>query len=177
MKEHESIKRRIGLNIVQLNERQTRIYLTSEAVSYGWGGITLISRLSGVSSTTVQLGIKESNKEVETAASDRIRRAGAGRKKEKDRQQRLEKAILDIVESRTVGDPMRVIIRTGKSSGNIQTKLHQRGYKASCELIRQILQENEYSMQSNRKTREGGTHPDRDTQFEFIQKVAFIYFK
>jgi hypothetical protein len=97
MEEQESIKKRIEMNLPQLNERQTRIYLASEAVSYGWGGITLISKLSGSSPKTIQFGIKESNKEVETASPGKIRRSGAGRKKEKDRQQGLEKAILDIV--------------------------------------------------------------------------------
>jgi hypothetical protein len=175
MEEQESIKKRIEINMHQLNERQTRIYLASEAVSYGWGGITLISKLSGVSPKTIQFGIKESNKEVETASPCKIRRSGAGRKKEKDRQPGLEKAILDIVEAHTVGDPMRVIIWTSKSSRNIQTELQHRGYKASHELIRQILQDNEYSLHSNRKTHEGGNHPDRDAQFEFINKKSKLF--
>jgi transcriptional antiterminator len=98
------------INLNQLNEKQSRIYLASEALSYGWDGITLISKLSGVSQTTIQLGIKELNKEVEMASADKIRRAGAGRKREKDKQQGLEEAVLELVEGHTIGDPMRVII-------------------------------------------------------------------
>lgn len=97
MEVQESIRRRIKINMPQLNERQTRTYLASEAVSYGWGGVTLVSNLSGVSPKTIQLGIKETKKEVETAAPGKIRRAGAGRKKEKYKQEGLDKAILDIV--------------------------------------------------------------------------------
>lgn len=70
---------------------------------------------------------------------------------------------------------MRVIIWTSKSLRNIQTELQQRGFKASHELIRQILQENEYSLQSNRKTQEGGNHPDRDAQFEFINRKSNLF--
>jgi hypothetical protein len=70
---------------------------------------------------------------------------------------------------------MRVIIWTSKSSRNIQTELQQQGFKASHELIRQILQENEYSLQSNRKTHEGGNHPDRNAQFEFINKKSKLF--
>ncbi|MDR0604403.1 MAG: hypothetical protein LBG80_08900 [Bacteroidales bacterium] len=59
MKTRETIQKRIRINLGQLNERQSRIYLASEAISYGWGGITLISQLSGISRKTIQLGIKE----------------------------------------------------------------------------------------------------------------------
>jgi len=118
------------------------------------------------------LGIKELKKEIPEAPENRIRREGAGRKREKDKQVGLEKAILDIVEAHTVGDPMRVIIWTSKSVRKIQEELQKQGYKVSHELIRQVLQQNEYSMQSNRRTQEGGNHPDRDAQFEFINNKS-----
>jgi transposase len=172
MERFEIIQKRIRINLEQLNERQTRIYLASEAISYGWGGITLISKLSDVSQKTIQLGIKELNKEIETAQSDKIRRAGAGRKRAKNKQAGLEKAILEIVEGHTVGDPMRVIMWTSKSTRHIQEELRERGFKVSHELIRQILKQNAYSLQSNRRTQEGGHHPDRDAQFNFINEKS-----
>ena len=162
------IKQRIDTMLPYLNEKQTRLYLANEALSHGWGGITLISNLSGKSTKTIQLGIKELKKEIPAVPENRIRREGAGRKPEKDKQNGLEKAILDIVEAHTVGDPMRVIMWTGKSVRNIQKELAKQGFTASYELIRQILQQNNYSLQSNRRTQEGGNHPDRDAQFEFI---------
>jgi transposase len=172
MEAHETMQKRIRINLNQLNEKQSRIYLASEATSYGWGGITLTSKLSGVSHKTIQLGIKELNKEIEPASADKIRRTGAGRKQEKYKQQGLEEAILELVEGHTVGDPMRVIIWTSKSTRHIQKELLERGFKVSHESIRQILKQNEYSLQSNKRTQEGGDHPDRDAQFNFINEKS-----
>jgi hypothetical protein len=168
MDTHAKIKERIDTMLPYLNERQTRLYLSNEALSYGWGGISLISNLSGKSPKIIKLGIKELKKELPEASPKRIRREGAGRKREKDKQDGLEKAILTIVECHTVGDPMRVIIWTSKSVRNIQKELQKQGFQVSHELIRQILRQNKYSLQSNRRTHEGGIHPDRDAQFQFI---------
>ena len=172
MDTNKQIKQRIETILPYLNERQTRLYLANEALSYGWGGISLISKFSGKSQKIIQLGIKELKKEIPEAPENRIRRAGAGRKREKDKQAGLEKAILDIVEAHTIGDPMRVIIWTSKSVRKIQEELKKQGFNVSHELIRQILQQNKYSMQSNRRTHEGGNHPDRDAQFEFINNKS-----
>jgi len=169
------IKQRIDTMLPYLNEKQSRLYLANEAISYGWGGITLISKLSGKNQKIIHLGIKELKKEIPEAEGNRIRREGGGRKREKDKQHGLEQAILDIVEAHTVGDPMRVIIWTSKSVRNIQEELLKQGFKVSHELIRQILQENNYSLQSNRRTQEGGNHPDRDAQFEFINNKSNIF--
>jgi len=167
-----AIKRRIDTILPYLNEKQTRLYLSNEALSYGWGGITLISKLSRKSPKIIQLGIKELKKEITETPENRIRRDGAGRKREKDKQFGLEKAILSIVEPHTSGDPMRVIIWTSKSVRNIQKELQKQDFKVSHELIRQILLQNKYSLQSNRRTQEGGNHPDRDAQFEFINNKS-----
>ena len=88
------IRQRIDTILPYLNEKQSRLYLANEALSYGWGGITLISKLSGKSQKIIQLGVKELKKEIPQAPENRIRRKGAGRKREKDKQQGLEKAIL-----------------------------------------------------------------------------------
>jgi hypothetical protein len=170
-----NIKKRIDTILPYLNERQSRLYLASEAMSYGWGGITLISKLSGKSPKVIQLGVKELKKEIPEAPENRIRRVGAGRKREKDKQAGLENAILDIVEAHTVGDPMRVIIWTSKSVRKIQEELQKQGFKVSHELIRQLLRQNKYSLQSNRRTQEGGKHADRDAQFEFINNKSKRY--
>ncbi|MDR2408770.1 MAG: ISAzo13 family transposase, partial [Bacteroidales bacterium] len=172
METNETMQKRIRINLNQLNEKQSRIYLASEAISYVWGGITLTSKLSGVSHKTIQLGIKELKEEIETASADKIRRAGAGRKQEKDKQQGLEEAILELVEGHTVGDTMRVIIWTSKSVRHIQKELLERGFKVSHELIRQILKRNEYSLQFTKRTRAGSNHPDRDAQFNFINEKS-----
>jgi hypothetical protein len=104
----------------------------------------------------ILINLNQLNKEIETAPADKIRRTGSGRKREKDKQNGLEKAVLELVEGHTVGDPMRIIIWTSKSARHIQKELRERGFKVSHELIRQILKQNAYSLQSNRRTQEGG---------------------
>ena len=159
-----------------LNEKQYRLLLASEAKSYGWGGQSKISELSGASRALIFRGIKElENPELQTEKK-RIRHSGAGRKKEAVKQEGLVPAILQIVEPHTAGDPMKPLLWTSKSVRHIQEELKTKGFKVSHELIRRILNENDYSLQTNRKTKEGGNHPGRDAQFEFInnQTMQFI---
>jgi len=174
--EEKIIKQRIASILPILNEKQSRIYLASEAVSIGWGGKSKISVLSGMSRAAITRGekeIKASDFKVEKGA---IRKSGGGRKKEVVKNSGLLEAIKQIVEPYTVGDPESLLLWTSKSVRKIQELLAEKGYKISHELIRQILLESGYSLQTNRKTLEGGDHPDRDAQFEFInsQSKEFI---
>jgi hypothetical protein len=155
-----------------LGEIEFQIKTDAGCNSYGWGGITLISKLSGASQTTIKLGIKELGKGIEIASANKIRCSGAGRKREKDKQQGLEETVLELVEGHTVGDPMRIIMWTRKSARHLQEELLERGFKVSHELIRQILKQNEYIMQSNQRLQEGVNHPDRDAQFNFINEKS-----
>ena len=175
--EESIIKKKIERMLPILNEKQSRIYLASEAESLGWGGKSKISELSGVSRAAIARGekdIKESDFQVEKG---KIRKSGGGRKKEVSKNLGLVKAIKQIVEPYTIGDPESLLLWTSKSVRKIKELLEQQGYKISHELIRQILQESGYSLQTNRKTKEGGDHPDRDAQFEFInnQSKEFIF--
>jgi transposase len=166
------IKKKLERMLPILNEKQSRIYLATEAESLGWGGKSKISELSGVSRAAIARGEKEikgSNIEVEKG---RIRKTGGGRKKEVSKNLGLVDAIKQIVEPYTVGDPESLLLWTSKSVRKIKELLENQGYKISHELIRQILQESGYSLQTNRKTKEGGDHVDRDAQFEFINKQS-----
>jgi hypothetical protein len=166
--EDDKIQERINSLAPFLNEKQRRLQLAVEAKSYGWGGQSKISMLSGANRMLIARGIKElENIDLQTD-KDRIRHKGSGRKKEVTKQEGLVAAILQIVEPHTVGDPMKPLLWTSKSVRHIQKELLEQGFKASHELIRQILIEQKYSLQTNRKTKEGGNHPDRDAQFEFI---------
>jgi transposase len=166
--EDKAIKQRIAIVLPLLNEKQSRIYLGAESKSYGWGGQTKISQLANVSRALVSRGVIEiDNPELQTN-TDKIRHPGAGRKKEIIKQEGLKTAIQQIVEPHTIGDPMKVLLWTSKSVRKIQALLKEKDYHVSHELIRQILQDLGYSLQSNKKTQEGGNHPDRDAQFEFI---------
>jgi hypothetical protein len=161
--DEEQIKDRISTMLPLLDEKQSRLYLAAEAKSCGWGGKSKISRLSGVNRMLISRGAKELKNPDIQSPKDRIRKKGAGRKKEIDKQEGLVSAIKEIVEPHTMGAPMRPLLWTGKSVRKIQELLKEQGYKASHELIRQILQQElKYSMQSNKKTKEGGDQPDRD---------------
>jgi transposase len=167
------IQDRIETILPLLDERQTRQYLAAESISFGRGGKTLISRLSGVRRLSISRGEQELNDTNLTKISKgRIRQSGAGRKKELDKQPGLIDSIKEIVEPHTIGDPEKVLLWTSKSVRNIQEALELQGYKISHELVRQLLQSLGYSMQSNRKVHEGGSHPDRDTQFEYINEKS-----
>jgi hypothetical protein len=143
-----------------------------EAKIYGWGGKSKIAELSGESRFLIACGVKELNDPALQSEGDSIRHSGGGRKKEINKQPGLVAAILEIVDPYTVGDPMKPLLWTSKSVRHIQKELKEKGYNISHELIRQILQQQKYSLQTNRKTKEGGNHPDRDAQFAFINNKA-----
>ena len=170
--EERIIKRRIESVLPVLNEKQARIYLASEAASIGRGGKSKISVLSGKSRASIVRGEKEAKEFDYKAEKGNIRKPGGGRKKEVSKNPGLVEAIRQIVEPYTVGDPESLLLWTSKSVRKIKELLEEKGYKVSHELIRQILQESGYSLQTNRKTREGGDHPDRDAQFEFISRQS-----
>jgi len=167
------IKRRIEIVLPLLNERESRIYLGAEAQSIGWGGITKIHQLSGVNRQTIGVGTKEIEQEtVQELEKGRIRKKGAGRKKKVETHPQLLLDIMEIILPHTMGDPEKPLIWCSKSIRKIQKVLHERGYQISHESIRQCLKSLGFSLQSNKKTEEGGDHPDRDAQFEHINAVV-----
>jgi transposase len=171
------IQQRIIGMLPLLNERQRRIYLGFEARSLGWGGVSKIHRLSGVHRETISLGIKEAGCEsiqepVQASAKSRIRKKGGGRKKEVEKNPQLLLEIMDIILPHTMGDPEKPLMWCSKSTRKLREILRERGYKISHECIRQCLKTSGFSLQSNKKTQEGGDHPDRDAQFEHINAVS-----
>jgi hypothetical protein len=172
METDDIIKARIEAVLPMLNERQARIYLAAEAQSVGWGGKSKIAQLSSVTRRTIAKGGTESLLKEDNAPQSRIRKAGGGRKKVIEHQPRILQAIEDIVSPHTMGDPMNPLIWTSKSIRKITAGLLVLGYKVSHEVVRQCLIELGYSLQANKKTKEGGGSPDRDAQFEHINKTA-----
>jgi transposase len=170
--EDEQIKKRILTVLPLLDERQSRIYLASEAQSIGWGGQTKIASLSGKSRFLIARGARELQNPAFEPSPNGIRRKGGGRKKEVDRQAGLVARIKEIINAHTVGDPERLLLWTSKSVRHIQDSLSKSGYKISHESIRRILSSEGYSLQTNRKVKEGGEHIDRDAQFEYINNTA-----
>jgi len=165
------IKKRIETVLPMLNELQRRIYLSAEAQSIGWGGKSRIAQLSSVTRRTIAKGENDSFVK-EEATKNRIRKEGGGRKKVVDHQPEILQAIEDIVSPHTMGNPMNPLIWTSKSIRKISTELLVLGFKVCHEVVRQCLIELGYSLQANKKTKEGGNSPDRDAQFEYINQTT-----
>src|SRR5947209_5846474 len=175
MQEEEAIKRRFELVAGELNERTRRLVAASEAMAMGWGGISAVSRATGLSRKAISHGIEELQ-EGGGASEGRIRRKGGGRKKTVSKQPSLREDLERLVEPVTRGDPESPLRWTSKSVRKLAKELRQQGHQVSHQLVSELLHELGYSLQVNRKTREGGDHVDRDTQFEHLnaQAQAFL---
>lgn len=171
------IKARLDSVLPLLDEQNHRRYLGAEAKSIGWGGKSIISRLTGVTRRTISKGEQELSGNLDHLSENRIRKEGGGRKKAVDLQPEILKEIERIVSPHTMGDPMNPLIWTSKSAAKITSELLILGYKISHEVVRQSLKSLGYSLQSNKKTKEGGTHEDRDAQFEFINSLTKKFIK
>lgn len=171
----EIIKARLDTVLPLLNEQNLRRYLGAEAKSIGWGGKSIISRLTGVTRRTISKGEQELSGNLDLLSENRIRKEGGGRKKIVDLQPEILKEIERIVNPHTMGDPMNPLMWTSKSAAKITSELLLLGYKISHEVVRQSLKSLGYSLQSNKKTKEGGTHEDRDAQFEFINSLTMQF--
>lgn len=161
-----------------LDENTARVYLASEAESLGRGGKQRVSRLAKVSRVRINKGIKELNNSsllVKSENTQRIRKAGGGRKKLKEVDLKLVEAIETIVSPHTMGDPMKVLLWTNKSLRNITKALNNQGFVISHVTVGDILKSIGYSLQVNKKTDEGGKDPDRDKQFEYINETSLLF--
>ena len=171
MKEEAGIKRRFELVAGELNERSRRLVAASEAVAIGWGGISAVSRATGLSRKAISHGIKELQERGE-GSEGRIRRIGGGRKTTVSKDPSLREDLERLVEPLTRGDPESPLRWTCKSVRSLEVELKRQGHQVSYQLVSELLHELGYSLQANRKTREGGDHPDRDAQFEYINAQA-----
>ncbi|MGB4576982.1 MAG: ISAzo13 family transposase [Paludibacter sp.] len=173
------LKEKLRKVLTILDERQRRLYLASEALILGRGGTTKISKLTGVSRITINSGILElqalNEEDMDTSSKKRIRQKGGGRKKKSDLDENIKKTIFEIVSPHTMGNPMNPLVWTSKSLRKISELAKEKGYNISHKLVGVILSEEGYSLQSNRKTDEGGTHIDRDAQFEFINSLVKVF--
>lgn len=158
------------LNVVQdLDERGRRRWAASEALSLGWGGISSVAAATGISDRTIRNGIREL-RHPDPLAPNRQRRSGGGRKSRKDTQPGLAAALRGLVEPDSRGDPQSPLQWTCKSTRALARALQADGFEVSHATVGQLLKAAGFSLQSNRKTREGTEHPDRNLQFEHIAR-------
>lgn len=172
----EEQKKRIETMLPLLNERQLRQYLGAEAESIGFGGIELVSNISGKARNTIVAGIKDNNSGEEF--NNRVRRVGGGRKLIKIKIPEIVKEIENIVKNETFGNPENPLSYTTKSLRKIESILKGKGYSIGYDVIGDVLKELGYSLQLNQKMLQVGTaHPDRNTQFEFINNKSLEFIK
>ena len=157
-----------------LDERLRRLHAASEAKAIGHGGIKLVSKATGVAIGSIKQGLKELCQRLENKSGgrQRIRREGAGRKATVKVNAALTAALESLVEPVTRGNPESSLRWTCKSLRQLESELKKQGHIVSHTSIGDLLKNMGYSLQGNRKTLEGTSHPDRNAQFEYINTIA-----
>jgi transposase len=150
-----------------LDERQRRLWAAAEARSHGRGGIAAVARASGLAENTIRSGLRELD-EPQALAAGRVRKAGAGPKRRTDSDPTLLSDLKVLLDGDTRGDPERPLLWTSTSVRKLAVELRALGHEVSYRTVARLLHELGYSLQANRKTKEGSQHPDRDAQFEHI---------
>jgi hypothetical protein len=154
-----------------MDERMCRQWAATEAQTYGRGGVSAVSSATGMSRNTIRKGLAElaaRKKNPRAPVATRIRKAGGGRKRLTETDPGLAQALDRLVEPTTRGDPMSPLRWTCKSTMNLAEALTRQGHAVGAWTVGAMLKEVGYSLQGNRKTKEGGSHADRNAQFEYI---------
>ena len=172
----EVIARKYQMLQSELNERQRRLWAASEAQCLDYGGISIVSRATGLSRPTIRKGISEL-KSPEQLPEGRVRRKGAGPKKHTLTQPKLSAALDALVAPTAKGDPMSPLRWTTKSTRRLAETLRAQKFIVSKSQVHRLLRESGYQLAANRKSISGGTHPDRNEQFEFINKQSAKFLK
>lgn len=194
----ELIKTRHDLLASILNEKQYRLYLAAEAKALGRGGLSQVAKATGASRNTISTGLNEllnppMEKVAETIPGEkktrhrtrgrrlpvpelkRQRKAGGGRKRATDKDPTLKSDLDALIEPFAAGDPCSPLRWTCKSISKLTEELIKKGHKTSTRMVHELLIEMRYTMQGNRKTKESGSHPDRNDQFLFINDTVKNY--
>ncbi len=155
-----------------MDERLRRHWAATEALELSWGGVSCVAKATGLSRTTIAVGIRELHAQMGSAQTieSRIRRPGGGRPHLVDSDLELWFALDELLEPATRGDPETPLRWTCKSTRHLAAELTRQHHPVSPSTVARLLREAGYSLQANRKTREGGNHPDRNAQFEYISE-------
>jgi Rhodopirellula transposase DDE domain len=174
-----TIRQKFELLRPVMTERMRRQWAASEALALPRGGMTLVSQATGMSRTTLWAGVRElqNPSDLPPAPRDprRCRRPGGGRHLVEVDDPRLLEDLERLVNPATRGDPMSPLRWTCKSTRKLAEELQHRGHDVSHQTVALLLQAAGYSLQSNRKTRDGSSHPDRNAQFEFINTRVLTF--
>lgn len=191
----EQIKIRNDLLVSVLDEKQYRLYLAAEAKALGWGGVSQVSKATSASRNTISSGLDEliqlpvlkpagdvvegkktrcrtRGRRLPVSEDARQRRRGGGRKRTTDIDPTLRANLDALLEPFAAGDPCSPLRWTCKTISTLTTELINKGHKTSTRMVHELLLEMRYTMQANRKTKESGSHPDRNDQFIFINDTV-----
>lgn len=164
----------------RLDEASLRLWTAVEARSLGRGGISAVAKATGFSRTTIHAGLAELNTGAGMPVTPhgtrpRIRAPGGGRKKLTSKDACLLDDLDALVEPTARGDPVSPLRWTCKSTRRLAEELREQGHQVSQRTVCDLLTQMNYSLQSTRKTREGGQHADRDAQFMHIARTVSAY--
>jgi Rhodopirellula transposase DDE domain len=158
-----------------MDERMRRQWAATEAQTFGRGGVSAVSTATGMSRNTIRKGLVElavRKKHPRAPVAVRLRKEGGGRKRLTETDPGLVQALDRLIEPSTRGDPMSSLRWTCKSTMNLAQALTRDGHPVGAWTVGAMLKQSGYSLQSNRKTKEGGSHPERNAQFEYINAVV-----
>ena len=150
----------------KLDERGRRLFAAAEVRAAGWGGLALVSKITGLARSTINRG--EDDLDGEPLPAGRVRREGGGRRAIGEKTPEMREQLRRLVDPATRGDPMRPLIWVSKSAKKLALALTSMGYRVGPDTVRAELSKLGFSRQGNRKADEGSKHPDRDAQFEYI---------
>ena len=158
-----------------LNERERRVWAAVEAKSLGYGGISAVARVTGISRRAIHAGLQELGRLPFAGNAQRIRDMGGGRKPLVTTQPELPEALEALVEPTARGDPESALRWTCKGIRRLAAELQDQGFHIERQKVADLLHELGYSLQANRKTREGSQHPDRNAQFAYIAAAVTAF--
>jgi hypothetical protein len=169
MVDEHAIRAKYRLLLPSFTERSRRLWAAAEVRTAGRGGFAAVVRATGISPTTLTKAGRELQAQ-EVLPPERVRRPGGGRKRTEARQPAILPALETLVEPTTRGDPDSPLRWTGKSTRTLADELRRQGHGVSHVTVARLLVDVDYSLQGNRKTLEGASHPDRDAQFAYINR-------
>src|SRR6188508_1518196 len=170
----ERIRRAYRALLPEMDERMRRQWAAAEARGIGYGGIACVSRATGLSRTTIYAGLTELDLPARQRGCEaaRVRRPGGGRPLLTESDPGLLAALESLVEPTTRGDPESALRWTCKSTRRLAEELTRLGHPVGRMTVASLLHEAGYSLQADCKTREGSSHPDRDAQFRYIDRLV-----
>ena len=173
----ESIQHKYQLLGEIFNERERRLWAAVEASQLGRGGISMVARATGLSRTTIYQGLEELGQGQAKGGlgRERVRAAGGGRKRLTEKDPQILAYLEQLVDPTTRGDPESPLRWTCKSTRQLAEALKRQGHPVGRQKVCELLGALGYSLQSNRKTREGADHVDRDAQFAHINAQVNTY--